>query len=186
MRDGLHRGLALGREWQGLAKACERESERGATARDKASDALAADTKREVTDSYIDKMVKAAENGAALLPTFTVFGGHATEIEGRGSANTPLQNEISANAARLEAEGERGSSIVHRAVQEALKDRGQRRARQIEQHYEGGGPVARAASVAINSIDVAGITEALLAHKPLRPKRQRRHIDLDEDLTKPR
>jgi len=184
MRDGLHKGLALGREWQGLAKSCEREAERGGTARERASDALAADTAKELPEDFIERLVKTAEDGASLLPSFSAFTEEKSTRQPH-SPKTPLQNEIWANAARLEADGESGRSLAHRAVEDALKDRGQRRLRQIEQHYTGEAAVSRAASAAINSVDVTAITGALLAGEPLRPKRQRRRIDLDEDLTRP-
>ena len=167
-----------------MAKSCEREAERGGTAREKASDALAADTIKELPEAFIERLVKTAENGASLLPSFSAFSDETSTRQPHG-AKTPLQNEVWANAARLEADGATGRSLAHRAVEEALKDRGQRRARQIEQHYAGEAAVSHAASAAINSVDVTAITDALLAGKRLRPKRQRRRIDLDEDLTRP-
>lgn len=185
MRDGLHKDLSLGREWQGLAKACEREAERGDTAREKASDAIAADVRKEVPDAFVDRLVTAAENAATLLPSFTAFGPQLTPRH-LHNANTPLQAEICANAARLEADGVSGRLLARRAIEEAIKDRGQRRGRQIGQHYAGEGAIARAANNAINRVDTGAIAEALLEHKPLRQKHKRREIDLDEDLTKPR
>src|SRR3954469_2586064 len=99
MRDGLHKDLALAREWQGLAKACEREAERGDTACDRATDAIAADVRHEVPETFVDKVIKAADNAAALLPSFSAFDGDSAQ---RYGATTPLENEICANAARLE------------------------------------------------------------------------------------
>ena len=80
--------------------------------------------------------------------------------------------------------------MARKAVEEALKDRGENRARQIEQTChsagEGAGAIARAAADAIKNVDLSTIVEPLLKNEPLRAAPKRRRVDPDEDLTKPR
>ncbi len=187
MRDGLHKDLPLGRAWQGVVKACEREAERGETARTRATTALASDVRKEVSEGFIKKLVQTADDGVSLLPSFNAFPPETTSRQLQGS-NSPLENEIIANAKRLESTGLRGQPLARRAVEEALKDRGENRARQIEQtcHSAGAGAIARAATDAIKNVNLSTIIEPLLKNEPLRAAPKRRHIDPDEDLTKPR
>ena len=187
MRDGLHKDLPLGREWQGVVKACEREAERGETARTRATHALASDVRTEVSEGFIRQLVQTADDASSLLPSFKAFAPEATSRQLQGS-NSPLENEIVANVKRLESNGLRGRPLARSAVEEALKDRGERRARQIEQtcHAAGAGVIARAATDAIKNVDLSTIIEPLLKNEPLRSSPQRRHVDPDEDLTKPR
>lgn len=187
MRDGLHKDLPLGRAWQGVVKACEREAERGETARTRATTALASDVRTEVSEGFIKQLVKTADDGASLLPSFNAFAPEATSRNLQGS-NSPLENEIVANAKRLETNGLRGRPLARRAVEEALKDRGESRARQIEQtcHAAGAGATARAANDAIRNVDLSTIIEPLLKNEPLQSSPTRRQVDPDEDLTRPR
>jgi hypothetical protein len=189
MRDGLHKDLPLGRAWQGVVKACEREAERGETARTRATHALVSDVKKEVSEGFIRQFVQTADDGASLLPSFNAFAPETTSRQLQGS-NSPLENDIVANAKRLEGSGLRGRPLAQRAVEEALKDRGASRARQIEQTChsagEGAGAIARAATDAIKSVDLSTIVGPLLKNEPLRAAPKRRHVDPDEDLTKPR
>jgi len=189
MRDGLHRDLPLGRAWQGVVKACEREAERGETARMRATTALTSDARKEVSQGFMRQFVQIADDGASLLPSFNAFAPETTARQLQGS-NSPLENEIVANAKRLETNGLRGRALARRAVEEALKDRGASRARQIEQTCHsagaGAGAIARSATDAIKDVDLSTIVEPLLKNEPLRAAPKRRHVDPDEDLTKPR
>jgi hypothetical protein len=189
MRDGLHKDLPLGRAWQGVLKACEREAERAETAREQATNALARDVKREVSKTFVRQLVQTADDGASLLPSFNAFGEKTTSREMQGS-NSPLENDIVANAKRLESDGLRGRPLARRAVEEALKERGESRGRQIEQtcHTAGedAGAISRAARDAIRGVDLSTIVEPLLRNEPTRCSAKRRHVDVDEDLTNPK
>jgi hypothetical protein len=145
--------------------------------------------RKEVSEGFIRQLVQTADDGASLLPSFNAFAPETTSRKLQGS-NSPLENDIVANAKRLEGNGLRGRPLARRAVEEALKDRGESRARQIEQTChaagEGAGAIARAATDAIKNVDLSTIVEPLLKNEPLRSSPKRRHVDPDEDLTKPR
>lgn len=179
MRDGIHKDLPLGRAWQGVVRACTREAERGTTARDLAAHALATDAKNEVSKSFVDDFVRKAGESAHLLPGFSAF------TTNDSTAATPLESEITLTARRLELEGVRDHQLAKRAFEEALRDRGERRSRQIAQHCAGERSVARAAKEAIQTVQLARIVEPLLNNEPLNTRPRRRHINLDEDLTAP-
>lgn len=187
MRDGLHKDLPLGRAWQGFVKACEREAERGEPARTRATHALLADFRQEVSPTFVRQLVQGADESASLLPTFKAFGPTATSRKLAG-ANSPLENEILANARRLEEEGLRGPSLAQQACEQALRSRSECRVRQIEQHCraEQAARVGRAARDAIASVNLTTIVEPLLQDSvpPSAPKK--RPIELDEDLSRPR
>jgi hypothetical protein len=178
VRDGIHKDLPLGRAWQGVVRACTREAERGTTARDLAAHALATDAKNEVSKSFVDDFVRKAGESAHLLPGFTAFTTY-------DSTATPLESEITLTARRLELEGVRDRQLAKRAFEEALRDRGERRSRQIAQHCAGERSVARAAKEAIQTVELARIVEPLLKNELLNTRPRRRHINLDEDLTAP-
>lgn len=187
MRDGLHKDLPLGRAWQGVVKSCEREAERGETTRSRVEHALAVDARQEVSQSFVRQFVQTAERATALLPTFNAFDSNATPRELHGT-NSPLENEILANAKRLERDGLRGRLLAQRAVEQALRDRGESRVRQIEQHCraDGAAAVSRAAGEAIRVVDLSSIVEPLLRNESPSLAPAKRPVDLDEDLTKPR
>jgi hypothetical protein len=130
-----------------------------------------------------------AESSASLLPSFDAFASDATSRKLQGS-NSPLENEILANAKRLQTDELHGLPLARRAVEEAHKERGESRARQIEQYClaegERAGPICRAASEAIKQADLSKIVEPLLKRETPRLPAKRRRVDLDEDLTKPK
>jgi len=130
MRDGLHKDLPLGRAWQGVVKACEREAERGETARTRATTALASDVRKEVSEGFIRQLVQTADNGHHCCPASTLSRQKQRHDSCRVRTPTGERDHRKREATRKQrTTGDHWLARLSRSTQGSSENR----ARQIEQ-----------------------------------------------------
>jgi hypothetical protein len=188
VRDGIYKTLTLGHGWKSLLRSCEREKERGETARAKASRAIVRELYAELSGGFIRSLSAHAMRGEAL---FEGFGKLGTEISARdlGGCNSPFENNVLRSYSRLQDQGVNGRERVTASLREGIDELKQRRSRQIEQHclQEAGSkakPILNAVRTAISKVENIAIVDGLLEGKDRRvPRIKNAPIDLDENLT---
>lgn len=188
MRDGLYKNLPLPRPWQAALRSCTLDAERGTIAREKVERAIGQDLQREVQAPFMRAFREEADRAESLLPGFSAFG----EVTSRdlGGQNTPLQNEIIAQARHLEGAGLKGAGLATAAVLSAVTERKQRCGRQMEQTALTSGSDSDAKATisavrnAISGAKIAPLVEAFIAGCPLDLPPARHPIDLDEEISR--
>ncbi len=190
MRDGIHKTLSQPRPWRGLLRSCAREAERGETAYRRAKKAIESDLATELTPGFIRRLVLRAAESETLLPSFKVFDDNSSSRDLAGE-NAPLENLVLDHARRLERDGIHGARLANDAVEGALVEWMHRRMRHMTQHClgeagEAARPMLDAVRAAIAAQDFKAIVAARLAGDQPAAAAEKRPINLDEDLAKPR
>ena len=186
MRDGIYKGLKLGRRWRTLLKRCEREAERDLRARAAALAALDGDLRRDVSSATVRELLAVATSASSLLPGFSPHDLIRQSDDRSVTAQTPLEDVVWRHFDRVISGGARREKAVSDALRDALREWGTRRLRQVEEHYHGEAgaeayDVLGAAERAIYEIDCQEVAARLIRkEKPARPETS--HIDPDEDL----
>lgn len=188
MRDGIFKNLPLPGAWRSLMRACGRAAERGETAQRFAQRALERDANQELAPSLPQRLDRLAGSAQGTLPGFETP--LDATLDKAGAHGSPFEQSIFSQMRRLEREGVRGGAMKEQAVEGAVRDRIDRRMRQIEQHglINGGAealPIINAARTALGSV-ARPFAERLLSGGPSTASSARRPLDLDEDLTKPK
>lgn len=186
MRDGIYKGLKLGRRWSTLLRRCQREADRGSRTESAALAALEGDFRRDVSWATVRELSSVGTSAASLLPGFSpprrVLQPGGRRLAGR----TPFEDVVWRHFHRVISTGVRGEDAVHNGLRDALREWSTRRFRHVQEHYltEAGNEareVLDAAEGALKAVDCDEIA-ARLIRKEKAPRRERRQIDLDEDL----
>ena len=186
MRDGIYKGLKLGRRWATLLRRCEREADRDSRARTAALAALEADLRRDVSSATVRKLLSVATSAPSLLPGFSPHDPIRHSDLPNVTRQTPFEDLLLRHFRRTISAGVRGPEAVHDSIRDALREWGTRRLRQAEEHYlpEAGNEareVLDAMERAIGAIDYDAVAARLIRkEKPARPEQH--PIDPDEDL----
>lgn len=183
MRDGIYKGLKLGRRWSTLLKKCEREADRGARTETAALSALESDVRRGVSPATVQELSSIANSISSLLPGFS---SHELRRTHTNAARTPLEDAVWRHFHRVTSEGLGGDEAVHHTLCDAAREWGTRRFRQVQEHYlaqagNAAQDVLGAAERAISAVNCDEIAARLIrGEKPVRPKKS--PVTLDENL----
>lgn len=109
MRDGIYRGLKLGRRWSAFLRRCEREAHRGSRARTAALAALEGDLRRDVSPVTVRKFLSAPTSAASLLPGLSPHDPISRPL----AAHTPLEDILSRHFRRVISTGATGHDAVY-------------------------------------------------------------------------
>ena len=186
MRDGIYKGLKLGRRWRTLLRRCEREADRDSRARTAALAALEGDLRRDVSSATVRKFSSVATSAGSLLPGFSPHDLIRRSDLRSVAGQAPFEDLMSRNFRRIISTGVHGREAVHNSIRDALREWGTRRLRQAEEHYlsEAGNEarvVLDAVERAIGAIDYDEVSARLIRkEKAARPEQH--PIDPDEDL----
>ena len=186
MRDGIYKGLTLGRRWGTLLRRCEREADRDSRARTAALAALEADLRRDVSSATVRKLLSVATSAASLLPGFSPHDLIRRSDLRNVARQTPLEDLLWRHFRRIISTGVSGHEAVHDSIRDTLRDWGTRRLRHVQEHYlaEAGNAareVLDAVEGAISAIDYDEVAARLIRmEKAARPEQH--PIDPDEDL----
>lgn len=187
MRDGVYKDLAMPRPWKGLLKSAERKAERGEICAQKATRAMEADARRELSIPFLRRLKQLIEIGEVSLP---IIGGPLSRIASpreMGGNNTPLEQLVLDCARWREIEGSHDRSLGQ-AICDALTIWDGRQFRLMQQHclIKAGVdslPLLQATRAALDKIDRNAMANRLATGAP--PARFRvKPIDPDEDLTR--
>lgn len=186
MRDGIYKGLALGRPWKRLLRWCEREADRGARTENAAVHALEQDFRREVSADLIRELKVTAASLRSVLPgLFDADLAQYSTLMNRD--RTPFEDVLTRSFARNAMEGHVGQELERRAVADAVCEWKRRHLKLIQEYYlgeageTGSRDVLSALRTALDLADADTIAaRALRGEKPVRMPP--RHVDADEDL----
>jgi hypothetical protein len=186
MRDGIYKGLKLGRRWSTPLKRCEREADRGSRTETAALAALEGDLRRDVSPATVQELSSAAMADSSLLPGFSPHDLSRQSDGGSRAVRTPFEDVVWRHFHRVLSAGARGDGAVHDSIRDALREWGTRRLRHVQEHYlaEAGNEareVLDAAEGAINAVNCEEIATRLI-RKENAARPQRPQLDLDEDL----
>ena len=190
MRDGIYKDLPMPRPWKSLLRCCEREAERGDTARRMAERAVESDAHRELTSKFMRDLAKALEADNTALPGFSILSDYQASRD-IGGQNNSLENNVLARAKRLSSDGVRRDDLIIQAIVEALGERVRSQWRALEQYclvYESEAvrPTLYAVRGSLDSIDLHRVAKGVIAGERKPTTRLRRRIDVDrDDLTRP-
>lgn len=187
MRDGVYKSLPMPRPYKDLARACEREAERGDVARRLAAKAIEYDIRNELPSGFLTRLSRMADEVGTGLPGVSALAacGGSRDAGGRNGA---LANDGVTHAQRLALDGYSGRELVGRALAEGARDRLDSRIRQIGEHYvsEEMRPTAEAIADALRTVDLKDLTTRHLDGRSMEGGQPSRTlIDLDEDLPCP-
>jgi len=186
MRDGIYKGLKLGRRWSTLLRRCEREADRGSRIETAALAALEGDLRRDVSLATVQELSSFASSFSSLLPGFSPNDLVRRSNGYMAVARTPFEDVVWRHLQRLTSDGVRGDEAVYHGVRDAVHEWGTRCLRHVTEHYlaEAGNEaqsVLRAAEGAIKAVNCDEIAARLIrGEKAARPKKHQ--IELDEDL----
>lgn len=192
MRDGVYKNLPLPRPWKSLLRCCDREAERGETARRMAERAVESDAFRELTPGFLRCLAEAIEANSTALPGFSILSDYGASRD-LGGQNSPLENDVLARAKRLAIDGSlQGSDLMNNAIEGGLTEwvNTQRRAMELHCLVSASETAARPALNAVyNSlatVDIQVIAKNVIAgeRRPITRLRKRIHVDRD-DLSSP-
>ena len=135
MRDGIYKGLKLGRRWGTLLRRCEREADRDSRATTAALAALEGDLRRDVSSATVHELSSLATSALSHLPGFSP-NDLVPRPEARGvSGQTPLEDLVWRHFRRVLSAGVRGEQAVNYAIRDALCEWRSRRLRHMQEHY---------------------------------------------------
>ena len=181
MRDGIYKGLRLGRRWSTLLKLCEREADRDSRAKAAALAALEGDLRRDVLSATVQELLSVATSASSLLPGFSPHDLIRQSDVRNVAGQTPLEDVVRRHFHRVISTGVRGEQAVQDSLRDALREWGARRLRHVKERYlaEAGNEArevldaAERAIGAINDSDVA----ARLIRKEKAARPEKRQID---------
>jgi hypothetical protein len=186
MRDGIYKGLKLGRRWSRFLRRCEREADRGARTDAAAVVALENDLRRGVSPATVRQLLSVATSVQSPLPGFSPDDLiRRSDIQGNNTY-TPLEDAVWRHFKRAMSEGTRGLEAVQDSIRDALREWGSRCFRHVQEHYlaEAGNAaqdVLRTAEAAIKAANCDEIAARLVSgEKPESAKRPA--LDPDENL----
>jgi hypothetical protein len=187
MRDGIYKNLPLSPGWRAVLRSCMLDAERGKIAREKVERAVWHEMQREIQPQFQRAVREKTKLTESLLPGFSAFG----DVSGRDLAgqNSPLENEIIAQARRLEASGLKGVELEREAFVSAVKEYMERHKRQIELTIlaSASDQEAKTTRGAVQDVfktaKIEPIVGAFLAGDSPDLPPARRPIDLDEDIS---
>ena len=187
MRDGVYKGLPMPKSYGSLVRMCGRAVERGDAARLAARKAFEQDVRDELSRTFLRNLQRVVADACARLPGLCPLAvcGSSRELGGQNGA---LENDIVAQAQRLEREEGVDSRLVERALAEAFRRWRDSRIRQIDEHCipQDARADARASAEALRTVDLDGVAASLLANRSTTVSRVlRARIDPDEDLARP-
>jgi hypothetical protein len=186
MRDGIYKGLTLGRPWKRLLRWCEREADRGTRSESAAVNALERDFTREVSTDLIHRIQATAGSLNSLLPgLFSADLPQYASLTNRD--RTPFEDILTKCFARNATAGHFGAELEQRSVSDGISEWKRRHYKLIQEHYlaEAGETASRDVLAAVRSaLDSADV--ALIANRVLRGEKPSRvplkRVDPDEDL----
>ena len=190
MRDGIYKNLPMPRPWKSLLRCCDREAERGETARRMAERAVESDAHQELTPKFMRALVKAIEAINNALPGLSILPDYQASRD-IGGQNNALENNVLAKAQRLALDGVRGDDLIMRATEGALAERISAQWRALEQHclvheHEAARPALHAVRGSLDSVDLHRIAKGVITGERKPSIRLRKRIDVDrDDLTQP-
>ncbi len=188
MRDGIYKGLKMGRGWRSLLKHCEREADRGPRAQQAAVSALDRDLRRNVQAATLRGLRSIANDMSRFLPGLSPH-------DPRSSSDTPvnaspLEDTVWRHFRRVLSEGGQGDDAVRRAVRDALGEWKERCIRQVQEQClshpsRNTQKILAAAQDALNAANCDEISRRFVSGEKI-SKMARKQIDLDEDLVGPK
>jgi hypothetical protein len=186
MRDGIYKGLSLGRHWKRLLRWCEREADRGERTANAAEQALRSDLERQVSLGLIQDLRLRASALDSMLPGFFSADliNHDALLD---RERTPFEDIVLKGFARNASAGLAGNALVDRSFADAISEWKRRHLKSVQEHYmcEAGDNASRqviaALKAALDAVDGADLAKSGLAGA--RPKKVvLKPVDPNEDL----
>jgi hypothetical protein len=187
MRDGIYKNLALSAPVRAILKSCTLDAERGQIAQEKCERAAGIEL-RNIEPLFRKSFREKCDSTELLLPGFSAFPVDVTSTD-LGGQNSPLANQILAQARHLERAGLKGADLERSAYAGAIGECMDAHRRSIEQTILAERPDAEskatiaAARNAFESTPSMHIVDELLAGALHLPPAQRR-VNLDEDISR--
>ena len=165
MSDGPHRSLPMRPKWKRVAESADNTAFGADEICNALVPALEEDCRSEVSADFLDGLRRFCTDQETLLFKKEALPALESlrDLSGSGMGRVVLEHAIQAAAT-----GSVGIDIAEKAMNHALRDRGARCARQVEEHYCRESSVPRANQVrgriekAIGDADIAGITRRVL------------------------
>lgn len=181
MSDGPHRSLRMRQSWRWVAKRCDKHAFTTAEIRETLVPAVEQDCRDELSPLVLEKVRRVAQEPSLFKGDFGEQIGSLRPECGHGIGQTLLNNLERLSGSDLDA-----FSAMQDALASALKDRAQRGAWQVEEHYLREASTPRARNVrdrleeAIDSTDFGEIAARFLSvdrHEPSRMPKKRNDVD---------
>jgi hypothetical protein len=165
MSDGPHRSLEMRKGWKRVAESADNRAFEPAEVRVAMAYALEEDCRGEMAGDFIKVVHKICEDqrqslfGDALVPKLESL---------RNDAGSGIGRVLVEYAIKEAVKGKSGTDVLSKALNNALRDRSARNARQVEEHYYRKSTAKRATNVrsrmenAIGSTDFSGISQRIL------------------------
>ena len=132
MSDGPHRSLPMSRAWKKVAECADNPAFEAEEIRDYIIPALEQDCRQEVSRSFLDGFHDICSDPQTAL--FKRDLGPPLEAL-RRTAGPGMERLIVDHAIHAAAKGDTSPEIAEKAVANALRDRGGRNGRSVEEHY---------------------------------------------------
>ena len=132
MSDGPHRSLPMCHAWKKVARCADNPAFEAEDIRNAIIPALEQDCRQEVTRGFLDNFRRVCSDQQPSL--FKNDVRPALEALRRDSGSG-MERLIVDHAIHAAAKGSAGSVLAEKAVADALKDRGARNGRMVEEHY---------------------------------------------------
>ena len=183
MSDGPHRSLPMRRGWKRVAEWADNRAFEPEQINNAIIPALEEDCRGEISTEFLSSFLEACRNQEGSLFKKEL----GPELESLSSAaGYGLGRMVLEYAKQLSARGKTGLDMAQKAVTDALSDRAERGARQVEEHYCRESSEKRAINVrqrieeAIGGADVEGLARQIINPKTggsARPPLKRQGLD---------
>jgi hypothetical protein len=185
MSDGPHRSLPMRRPWKTVAECADTPAFEVDEIRDVILPALEQDCRRELRRAFLYDLCRACDQEGSLFksdvrPSLEVL---------RRDAGSGMERLVLDHAMQVASNGNTGLDIAEKAMTQALKDRGTRGTRQVEEHYLRKSTERRAHNVrgrmeqALNGADMASVARRVLHGKEQKDAtRLRKRQGLDDGV----
>jgi len=165
MSDGPHRSLEMRKGWKRVAESADNRAFEPEEVRVAIAYALEEDCRGEMGGDFVKAVHNVCQHQRQSL-----FGDALVQkLEAlRNEAGSGIGRVLVEYAIKEAVKGSAGSDVLSKALNNALRDRGARNARQVEEHYHRKSTAKRATNVrsrmenAIGSTDFSGIAQRIL------------------------
>jgi hypothetical protein len=186
MSDGPHRSLPMRRPWKTVAECADTPAFEVDEIREVILPALEQDCRREMRRAFLDDLCRACSDQEGSLFKSDV----RPSLEAlRRDAGSGMERLVLDHAMQVASNGNTGLDIAEKGMTQALKDRGTRGTRQVEEHYLRKSTEWRAHNVrgrmeqALNGADMASVARRVLQGKEQKDAaRPRKRQGLDDGV----